>query len=88
MSERDPAQGSGTHARPRPHIRRAHWHSFWAGKWDEPEARVVMLKWLPPIPVNVQSVEDLTTTVRTVGHEPGLVFPEPGFVARVVREER
>ena len=30
----------------------------------------------------------LTTTVRTVGHEPGVVFPEPGFVARVVHEER
>jgi hypothetical protein len=27
-----------------------------------------MLKWLPPIPVNVQGVEDLTTTVRGVGN--------------------
>jgi len=69
FSERGPAEPTGTHARPRPHIRRAHWHSFWVGKWDEPEARVVVLKWLPPIPVNVQSVEDLTTTVREVSHE-------------------
>jgi len=30
----------------------------------------------------------LTTTVRTVGHEPGVVFPEPGFVAEVVYDER
>jgi hypothetical protein len=29
----------------------------------------------------------LTTTVRTVGHEPGVAFPEPGFVAKVVYEE-
>ena len=49
------------------HIRRAHWHSFWVGERDEPDARFVTLKWLPPIPVNVQGVDDLTTTVRDVG---------------------
>jgi hypothetical protein len=88
FSERDPAQASGTHASARPHIRRAHWHSFLVGKLDEPEARIVMLEWLPPIPVNVETVEDLTTTVRTVGQERSAVFPEPGFVANVVQEDR
>ena len=68
LSEHEPAEPTGTHASPRPHIRRAHWHSFWAGKRDQPEARSVTLKWLPPIPVNVQGVEDLTTTVRDVSH--------------------
>jgi hypothetical protein len=68
-SERAETDSNGTHARPRPHIRRAHWHSFWVGTWDEPEAREVVLKWLPPIPVNVQSVEELTATVRDVGDE-------------------
>jgi hypothetical protein len=59
---------TGTHARPRPHIRRAHWHSYWLGKSNEPDARRVVLKWLPPIAVNVHDPDDLTTTVRDVGH--------------------
>ena len=68
LSEHEPAESTGTHASPRPHIRRAHWHSFWVGKRDQPDARKATLKWLPPIPVNVQGVEDLTTTVRDVGN--------------------
>ena len=67
-TERDPAEPAGTHASPRPHIRRAHWHSYWVGKLSEPEARIVILRWMPPIAVNVQGVDDLTTTVRDVGH--------------------
>jgi hypothetical protein len=59
---------TSTHARPRPHIRRAHWHSYWVGPRNEATARIVVLKWLPPIAVNVQDVDDLTTTVRDVGH--------------------
>ena len=44
------------HAGPRPHIRRAHWHSYWTGKkvWKEGETPIpqkVVVKWLPPIPV-------------------------------------
>ena len=68
LSEHEPAEPTGTHASPRPHIRRAHWHSFWVGKKDQPDARSVTLKWLPPIPVNVTGVDDLTTTVRDVGN--------------------
>ncbi|HEX4921430.1 MAG TPA: hypothetical protein VFV92_11900 [Candidatus Bathyarchaeia archaeon] len=64
--------------RNRPALMQAHdhisegrtWHSFWVGKRDQPDARYVTLKWLPPIPVNVQGVEDLTTTVRNVGEKP------------------
>jgi len=67
-TERGSEEPTGTHARPRPHIRRAHWHSYWVGKWNEPDGRTVVLKWLPPIAVNVQTVDDLTTTVRDVGH--------------------
>ena len=58
----------GTHAKPRPHIRRAHWHSYWVGKVQQPETRRVIVKWLPPIAVNVQDVDQLPTTVREVGH--------------------
>jgi hypothetical protein len=67
LSQHEPAEQISTHASPRPHIRRAHWHSFWIGKKDQPDARTVTLKWLPPIPVNVLGIEDLTTTVRDVG---------------------
>ena len=34
-----------------PHVRRAHWHRFWTGPLSG-ERRLV-LRWLPPIPVNV-----------------------------------
>lgn len=43
---------AGTHASPRPHIRRAHWHHFWTGPRDG--ERKLVLRWLPPIPVGVE----------------------------------
>lgn len=51
---------------PRAHIRRAHWHTFWQGPRDEPEKRSVKLKWLPPIPVKVESPESLPAVIRRV----------------------
>jgi hypothetical protein len=39
----------GTHASPRPHKRRAHWHFLWTGPKREP-ARRLILKWLYPMP--------------------------------------
>jgi len=54
-AEREESSGSQraheTHASPRPHVRRAHWHSFWAGPRDG--ERKLILHWLPPIPVNM-----------------------------------
>ncbi len=38
----------------RPHIRRAHWHRFWVGSERNGDRRLV-LRWLPPIPVKVDS---------------------------------
>lgn len=66
MTEARTPGSSGGHASPRPHIRRAHWHSYWVGKRDQAEVRSVVLKWLPPIPVNVQDVDALVPTVRDV----------------------
>jgi hypothetical protein len=40
---------------PAPHIRRAHWHTFWTGPRDGP--RKPVLKWIPPIPVAFKEVE-------------------------------
>lgn len=53
----------GSHARPRPHIRRAHWHTYRIGK-GRAESR---LKWLPPIPVNVDDPGKMPATIRAVG---------------------
>lgn len=55
--------GSSAHASPRPHIRRAHWHTILSGSRQNPTRT---LRWLPPIPVNVERVEDLVPTLRSV----------------------
>lgn len=57
--------GDGTHASPRPHIRRAHWHGFWSGPRDATK-RVLDLLWLPPIPVGVDEGAPIVPTVRRV----------------------
>ncbi len=46
------------------HVRRAHWHTYWTGPKDR--AQKPVLKWLPPIPVNVDNLDDLIPTVRPV----------------------
>lgn len=60
-----PTEGEGRrHRSPRPHMRRAHWHSFWAGPRDG--ARKLVLHWLPPIPVNLLETEHLPAVVHRV----------------------
>ncbi|GAP39068.1 hypothetical protein ISF6_0933 [Piscinibacter sakaiensis] len=63
----------GTHAGPRAHVRRAHWHTILSGPRlrDDGSAipsgeRRADLRWMPPIPVNVQDLEQLPATVRRV----------------------
>ena len=63
--------GDRTHASPRPHVRRAHWHAFWTGpkaKPDQPQPtdRKLLLHWLPPIPVNVEEEAPIIPTVDRV----------------------
>jgi hypothetical protein len=60
---REPTRAEGTHASPRPHLRRAHWHHFWTGPLKG--ERTLSLKWLPPVNVGV-SDEELPATVRPV----------------------
>lgn len=48
-------QTSSERSRPRIHVRRAHWHSYWTGPKDKEQKRVV--KWLPPIIVNAEGDE-------------------------------
>lgn len=60
------ADGDGAgdeRGRPRPHIRRAHWHTFLSGPRLNPKRS---LRWLPPIPVNLDSPEQLPATIRPV----------------------
>jgi hypothetical protein len=61
--EEERASGSGGHGSPRPHIRRAHWHTILSGSRQNPTRT---LRWLPPIPVNVERIEDLVPTLRSV----------------------
>ena len=56
----------GDRARPRPHIRRAHWHHFWRGPRDEPEKRELVVRWLPPLPVAFGDDGQVIPTVRRV----------------------
>jgi hypothetical protein len=55
----DPQTGR---ARPRAHVRRAHWHTYLTGAGRQTRT----LKWIPPIAVNVDDVDDLPATVRPV----------------------
>ena len=54
----------GNHSGPRGHVRRSHWHGFWSG--PKSGNRKFSLKWLPPIPVNLESPDDLPATIRPV----------------------
>ncbi|MEK8034229.1 hypothetical protein AACH06_25665 [Ideonella sp. DXS29W] len=63
----------GSHAGPRPHVRRAHWHTFLSGPRLNAEGtplpsteRRAELRWLPPIAVNLADAGDLPATVRPV----------------------
>ena len=61
----DGAESGGRH-RPRPHIRRAHWHTYWTGPKTAPDERRRVVKWLPPIAVNLDNTEKLPSVVRPV----------------------
>lgn len=58
-------ENKGERERMRPHVRRAHWHTFLTGPLNGP--RDVRVKWLPPIAVNVAAAggpESLVPVVR------------------------
>lgn len=48
---------SGTHASPRPHLRRGHWHNFWTGAKADPSGRKLILKWVAPTFVSTNAEE-------------------------------
>ncbi|MBR3017641.1 MAG: hypothetical protein IKH57_11310 [Clostridia bacterium] len=56
------------HASPRPHIRSAHWHTYWTGPRDAvfPERKPV-LRWIPPIPIGVDWKKEMPTNIKLIG---------------------
>lgn len=75
---KDNKPSEGTHVSPRPHVRCAHWHSFWIGPKNRPGKRRLVVKWLHPVLVGAG---EIVPTIRQVG--PGkkrltgrLPFPE------------
>lgn len=54
--------GPGTRARMRPHLRRAHWHTFRVG----PGRADRRLRWLPPIPINLDPHAELPGVLHPV----------------------
>ena len=44
-----------THASPRPHMRRGHWHHFWTGPKNDKTNRKLVLKWLSPMMISVDT---------------------------------
>ena len=65
------AVGDGSHASPRPHIRRAHWHSYWTGPKasitkERDGDRKLVLKWIAPIAVCVGTDDTVIPTVHPV----------------------
>ncbi|MDN3368279.1 MULTISPECIES: AcrVA2 family anti-CRISPR protein [Ralstonia solanacearum species complex] len=70
------AQGEASGARTRPHIRRAHWHGFRSGPKKREDGSEIQtadrsfdLRWLPPIPVNVDDSDGLPAVVHPVTGE-------------------
>lgn len=59
----------GTHASPRPHLRRGHWHNFWTGAKADPSSRKLILKWVAPTFVSA-NVEESPVTLHRVLNPP------------------
>lgn len=58
---------SGTHASPRPHMRKGHWHHYWTGKKADPTDRKLILKWTAPMLIGGNaSNEELPTVIHQV----------------------
>lgn len=57
----------GSHASPRPHVRSAHWHTYWTGPRQAvfPERKPIV-KWIPPIPIGMDWKHELPTNVKNI----------------------
>lgn len=55
-----------THASPRPHMRRGHWHHFWAGPKNKPAERKLILQWVAPTFVTASHKGDTPVVLHRV----------------------
>lgn len=62
----DEPKPTGTHASPRPHMRRAHWHHFWTGPKKDLDARKLVLRWIPPTFVGGEDEEQAPVVLHSV----------------------
>jgi hypothetical protein len=69
QSSVEPSSSTSTGSRKRPHVRRAHWHTYVEGPRDDPDKQIRRVRWLPPIPINARSADDLVPTKRDVETE-------------------
>ena len=64
IEQEDKESGVRRKSSPRPHIRRAHWHSFWKGPRDG--KRELVVHWIPPIPIGVDKDDDSPAVIHPV----------------------
>lgn len=49
-----------------PHVRKAHWHSYWVGPLTDKAKRKKVLKWLPPMLIGAETMEDEPVTIKRI----------------------
>ena len=66
-AEKEMASVQGAHSSPRPHVRAAHWHTFWVGPRSAkfPDRKPI-IRWLPPIPIGMDWRRELPTNIHIV----------------------
>ena len=58
----------GCHASPRPHVRSAHWHTYWTGPRDAVfPLRKPVMRWIPPLPIGMDWKRELPTKNEWLG---------------------
>ena len=65
--EKELSSVQGAHSSPRPHVRAAHWHTFWVGPRSAnfPDRKPI-IRWLPPIPIGMDWRRELPTNIHMV----------------------
>ena len=66
-AEKELSSVQGAHSSPRPHVRAAHWHTFWVGPRSAkfPDRKPI-IRWLPPIPIGMDWRRELPTNIHIV----------------------
>ena len=60
---------AGSHASPRPHVRSAHWHTYWTGPRDAVfPLRKPVMRWIPPLPIGMDWRSTVKGTLTTPGN--------------------